>query len=68
IELAGLASSIFSNGLTFSPQTEYISFDAGNLELMVSRVDESRLLLIACRDQNPSELAGKVRNIVDGLS
>ncbi|MFW9847336.1 MAG: hypothetical protein ACFFD6_11340, partial [Candidatus Thorarchaeota archaeon] len=46
IELAGLASSIFSNGLTFSPQTEYISFDAGNLELMVSRVDESRLLLI----------------------
>ena len=68
IELAGLASSIFSNGLTFSEQTEYISFAAGTTELMVVRVDENRLLLVACRDQNPAELASKVRNILDGLS
>ncbi|MFW9800215.1 MAG: hypothetical protein ACFFD9_07260 [Candidatus Thorarchaeota archaeon] len=67
IELAGLASSIFSNGLTFSPDTDYITMTAGELELMVARADESRLVMVACRGQNPAELAQRVRDIVAGL-
>ncbi len=67
IELAGLASSIFSNGLTFSEETDYITMTAGELELMVARVDEKRLIMVACRGQNPAELAEKVRDIVSGL-
>lgn len=67
IELAGLASSIFSNGLTFSEETDYITMTAGELELMVARVDENRLIMVACRGQNPAALAEKVRDVVSGL-
>ena len=40
---------------------------AGELELMVARVDENRLTMVACRGQNPAELAQKVRDIVEGF-
>ena len=67
IELAGLASSIFSNGLTFSQETDYITMTAGELELMVARVDENKLAMLACRGQNPAEIAERIRDIVAGL-
>ncbi|MHA2379445.1 MAG: hypothetical protein ACXADS_09205 [Candidatus Thorarchaeota archaeon] len=68
IELAGLASSIFANGLTFSQETDYITMTSGDLELMVARVDDKRLIMVACRGQNPAVLAQKVRDIVEGVS
>ncbi|MFX0108767.1 MAG: roadblock/LC7 domain-containing protein, partial [Candidatus Hodarchaeota archaeon] len=68
IELAGLASSIFSNGLTFSEHTEYITFSAENLELLVTRVDNARLLMVVCRGDDPTELAIKVRETLATIS
>ncbi|MFX1369588.1 MAG: roadblock/LC7 domain-containing protein [Promethearchaeota archaeon] len=64
IEMAGLASSIFSNGLTFSTETEYITFTSENTELMVTRVDKERLLLVVCRGEDPDQLAKKVREVL----
>lgn len=64
IEMAGLASSIFSNGLTFSDETEYITFTSENTELMVSRVDKSRLLLVVCRGEDPENLSNQVRQVL----
>jgi len=67
IEMAGLASSIFSNGLTFSDETEYITFTSGNTELMVTRVDETRLLLVVCRGEDPENLATMVREVLQNI-
>ncbi|NHJ13820.1 MAG: hypothetical protein EAX95_09085 [Candidatus Thorarchaeota archaeon] len=64
IEMAGLASSIFSNGLTFSDETEYITFTSGKTELMVTRVDQNRLLLVVCRGEDPETLSNQVRQVL----
>ena len=64
IEMAGLASSIFSNGLTFLDETEFITFSSGKTELMVTRVDQNRLLLVVCRGEDPENLSNQVRKVL----
>jgi predicted regulator of Ras-like GTPase activity (Roadblock/LC7/MglB family) len=68
IEVAGLIGSLFANGLTYSKMTDSISIDSKGMKLFITRVDESRLLAVACRGPKPSEIAQKVRLILDGAA
>jgi len=64
VEVAALTSSIFSNGLTFSPQTNYISVNAEDINLLVMRIDEKRLLVAVCKGPSPEILSSRVRDFV----
>lgn len=65
VEVAGLMASLFANGLTYSEVTDSISLDTDGLRLLITRVDETRLLAVVCPGPNPDEVAQKVRLILD---
>ncbi|MGQ4912285.1 MAG: hypothetical protein ACP6KW_08975 [Candidatus Thorarchaeota archaeon] len=65
-EVAGLVGALFANGLTYSDSTESITVESNGLKLIITRVDESRLLAVVCRGPRSSEIAQKVRRILDG--
>ncbi|OLS31745.1 MAG: hypothetical protein ThorAB25_00470 [Candidatus Thorarchaeota archaeon AB_25] len=65
VEVAGLMASLFANGLTYSEVTDSISLDTDGLRLLITRVDETRLLAVVCPGPNPNEVAQKVRLILD---
>ncbi|MCF2136468.1 MAG: roadblock/LC7 domain-containing protein [Candidatus Thorarchaeota archaeon] len=50
IEVAGLVGSMFANGLTFSSLTDYILMQSDDANLLIVRVDETRLLAVVYRD------------------
>jgi len=66
IEISGLLSSLFANGLTYSDMTHTVSIDTEAMKLVITRVDESRLLAVVCRGPNPEEIANKVQHVLDG--
>ena len=66
IEFAGLLSSLFANGLTYSNVSHSISIDTPGVRLSIMRVDETRLLAVVCRGPNPEELAQRVQLVLDG--
>jgi predicted regulator of Ras-like GTPase activity (Roadblock/LC7/MglB family) len=65
IEVAGMAGSLYANGLTYSDVTHTISIDTPGLKLVITRVDESRLLAVVCRGPDPDIIAQKVRLVLD---
>ncbi len=67
VEVAALVGSLFANGLTYSEVTDTISVDAVGMRLMITRVDESRLLAVVCPGPNPEEITQKVRLLLDGV-
>lgn len=67
VEVAGLASSIFSNGLTFSKATNTITIGLEQVRLMVTKVDEQRLLVVVCRGLNAEELCVKVKLLLEKM-
>jgi hypothetical protein len=66
VEVAGLIGSLFANGLTYSEVTDSISVDTTGLRLLITRVDETRLLAVVCPGPNSDKVAQKVRLILDG--
>jgi len=66
IELAGLLSSLFANGLTYSSVSHSISIDTPEVRLSITRVDETRLLAVVCRGPNQEELDQRVQSVLDG--
>jgi predicted regulator of Ras-like GTPase activity (Roadblock/LC7/MglB family) len=60
IEIAALVSSIFADGLTYSNRTETILIDSEQTNLLVTRVDDARLLAVVCRSSQPEALSKKV--------
>ena len=66
IEVAGLIGSLFANGLTYSEVTHTLSIDTDTMKLVITRVDESRLLAVVCRGPNSNEIASKVQQVLDG--
>ncbi|RDE11433.1 MAG: hypothetical protein C4K47_09915 [Candidatus Thorarchaeota archaeon] len=60
IEIAALVSSIFANGLTYSNRTETILINSEQADLLVTRVDEARLLAVVCRGMQPDSLSKKI--------
>jgi predicted regulator of Ras-like GTPase activity (Roadblock/LC7/MglB family) len=67
VEVAALMGSLFA-GLTYSEVTDSISIDAVGLRLLITRVDETRLLAVVCPGPNPDDVAQKVRLILDGAT
>lgn len=65
IEVAGLLSSLFANSLTYSEVSHTISIDTPQLRLLITRVDENRLLAVVCGGSNPEELAHRVQHVLD---
>jgi predicted regulator of Ras-like GTPase activity (Roadblock/LC7/MglB family) len=65
IEVAGLLSSLFANGLTYSDVSHTISIDNSKIRLLITRVDETRLLATVCGGPNPEELALRVQQVLD---
>lgn len=68
IEVAGLVGSLFANGLTYSKMTDTITIDSKSMKLVVTRVDENRVLAVACRGPRAGNIAQKVRLILDGAA
>ncbi|MFW9793732.1 MAG: hypothetical protein ACFFEE_05500 [Candidatus Thorarchaeota archaeon] len=68
VEVAGLVASLFANGLTYSGVTNTISVDAEETRLLITRVDETRLLAVVCPGPKPDEIAQRVRLLLDGAS
>lgn len=66
IEVSGLIGSLFANGMTYSNVTHTISVDNESLKLVITRIDESRLLAVVCRGLNSEEIAQKVQQVLDG--
>jgi predicted regulator of Ras-like GTPase activity (Roadblock/LC7/MglB family) len=60
VEIAAMVSSIFANGLTYSNRTESIVINSEQVDLLVTRVDETRLLAVVCRGTQPDTLSKKV--------
>lgn len=68
VEVAGLVGSLFANGLTYSEVTDTISVDTVGTRLLITRVDEARLLAVVCPGPKPDEIAQKVRLLLDGAA
>jgi predicted regulator of Ras-like GTPase activity (Roadblock/LC7/MglB family) len=68
VEVAALVGSLFANGLTYSEVTNTISVDTVGTRLLITRVDDSRLLAVVCPGSNPDEIAQKVRLLLDGTT
>lgn len=66
VEVSALVSSLFANGLTYSEVTNTISVDTEGTRLLITRVDDSRLLAVVCPGPNPEEISQKVRLLLDG--
>jgi len=65
IEVSGMVGSLYANGLTYSDVTHTISIETPDLKLVITRVDETRLLAVVCRGPDPEEIAQKVRLVLD---
>ncbi|MHA1576464.1 MAG: hypothetical protein ACTSU3_03810 [Candidatus Thorarchaeota archaeon] len=65
IEVAGIIGSLYANGLTYSEVTHTISVDTNSVKLVITRVDETRLLAVVCRGPDPEEIANNVRFVLD---
>ncbi|MFX1481884.1 MAG: hypothetical protein ACFFCP_01700 [Promethearchaeota archaeon] len=68
VEVAGLVGSLFANGLTYSEVTDTIAVDTVGTRLLITRVDEARLLAVVCPGPKPDEIAQKVRLLLDGAA
>lgn len=68
VEVAGLVGSLFANGLTYSEVTDSISVETEKIKLLITRVDETRIMAVVCPGPNSQEIAQKVRLILDGAS
>ncbi|MHA1935832.1 MAG: hypothetical protein ACW97A_11165 [Candidatus Thorarchaeota archaeon] len=64
IEVAALASSIFANGLTFSQNTTGIAVNSKDVNVLVHRVDDKRLVAVVCRGPNQEILCNRVIDIL----
>ena len=64
IEIAGIAGSIFANGLTYSLTTGEIEINAEDIRLLLYRVDDAKLLLVICRGPNARELSERVKKFL----
>jgi len=60
IEVSGMVAS-----LTYSETTNTISIDTPDMKLVITRVDETRLLAVVCRGPDSEEIAQKVRLVLD---
>ena len=67
IEVSGMVGSLYANGLTYSDVTHTISVDTPGMKLVITRVDESRLLAVVCRGPDPDDIAQKVRLVLDSI-
>ena len=65
IEVSGMIGSLYANGLTYSDVTHTISMDTANLKLIITRVDETRILAVVCRGPDPDEISQRVRQVLD---
>ena len=65
IEVSGMVASLYANGLTYSDVTHTISVDTPDMKLVITRVDETRLLAVVCRGPDSDEIAQKVRLVLD---
>ena len=66
VEVAAMIGSLFANGLTYSDVTDTIPLDTDNLRLLITRVDETRLLAVVCPGPKPEDISQRVRLILDG--
>ncbi|MBE0526103.1 MAG: hypothetical protein IH631_04125 [Candidatus Thorarchaeota archaeon] len=65
IEVSGMVGSLYANGLTYSDVTHTISIESSELKLLITRVDETRILAVVCRGSDPEAIAQRVRFVLD---
>jgi predicted regulator of Ras-like GTPase activity (Roadblock/LC7/MglB family) len=64
IEVAGLAGSIFANGLTFSDKTNSITIHSEKISLFVTKIDEQRLLVVVLPFPKYEILRDRINNLI----
>ncbi len=64
IEVAGLVGSIFANGLTFSSKTDYVVLQSEENNLLVARVDETRLLAVIFKDGGAPNICEQIVDVI----
>ncbi len=65
IEVSGIIGSLYANGLTYSDVTHTISVDTKSVKLIITRVDEARILAVVCRGPDSDDIAQRVRLVLD---
>lgn len=65
IEVSGMVGSLYANGLTYSDVTHTISIETYEMKLLITRVDETRILAVVCRGPDSEEIAQRVRLVLD---
>ncbi len=65
VEVAGLAGSIFANGLTYSSHTSSLLIKSDRLNLLIVKVDDNRLLVTICRGNQADILAAEVEKVLN---
>lgn len=64
IEVAGLAGSIFANGLTFSDKTDSITIHSDKISLFITKVDEKRLLVVVLPTPKYVKLRDRINTLI----
>jgi predicted regulator of Ras-like GTPase activity (Roadblock/LC7/MglB family) len=67
IEVAGLAGSIFANGLTFSNKTDSITIHSDNVSLFITKIDEQRLLVVVLPTPKYASLHDEIMNLIQDV-
>lgn len=64
IEVAALLGSIFANGLTYSQSTDGIVIGSKELDIIIQKLDDKRLLAVVLKGEEPEKISERIKEIV----
>ncbi len=64
IEVAALAGSIFANGLTYSDATEGIIIGSDEMNFIIQKLDDKRVLAAAIKDADVEHVVERIREMI----
>ncbi|MFW9978068.1 MAG: hypothetical protein ACFFEJ_08325 [Candidatus Thorarchaeota archaeon] len=64
IEVAALAGSIFANGLTYSEATDTIVIGSKDINVIIQKLDEKRLLAVVVNVEDSEAIADRIKEII----
>ncbi len=64
IEIAALIGSIFANGLTYSELTDSIIIGSEDIDMIIQKLDEKRLLVVIVKDEDSKSVCKRINEII----
>ncbi|MFW9953436.1 MAG: hypothetical protein ACFFD3_02705 [Candidatus Thorarchaeota archaeon] len=65
IEIAALVGSIFANGMTFSDLTDTIFISSEEINVVVQKIDDQRLLAVVCKGDSSEGISERIKEITE---